>query len=649
MTPEEAQLRSGIETSRRLLLGENAVFLAERLFAAFPSQSSLLAVAQSYNEAGDAGTALRLLRHYAPFTHLPSETAQTPAAFPQQQSHQMPPQGGFAPFTAAPLGGGGGRPPGSAPTATAPGDVIPGSPRWHLTYLMSCLAVRTHQYAEAERALLLLANSAAAARAAGGAAAAAAPALADDEAAVKYWLGLCACHQGEPARGSRPAALFAQSVAAAPAFFISFQQAVRRCDPSVLSDAAGGSGSNPYAAAADDAAAPADAAPAAAATATKAGAAPSDSVDAAARVADASSSVGLRERPSGGGVSGSPSTSALARLLRPFADVYRLVHGTFDCAAALSLLQTGFGPAQRFSGWGLEQQALALFHCGRTKDAIAVFEQLRQREPWRVNTPSMVYYSTCLWHSRQEAALCALAQRLIELVPRSPFTLCVVGNCHSLNRDSRAAAAMFARATSLDPTFAYAHTLRGHELLAVEDVPEAETAFYEALRWDRRHYPAFAGLGELYFRVDREGPARENFRSALKVNGTLPAVLCRLAATYHRAGAAPSELEIALALYRASLERCPSHLPSLQQQASLLVRLGRLHEAHAHITALLAEHADEPSLFVTLGKCLARMGDADGAVRALHRALDLDPRRQASVRVLLDRVAAKKDVDAADQ
>ena len=241
--------------------------------------------------------------------------------------------------------------------------------------------------------------------------------------------------------------------------------------------------------------------------------------------------------------------------------------------------------------------------------------------------------------------MCALAQKMIENIPRSPYTLCVVGNCHSLNRDSRVAATMFSRATSIEPNLAYAHTLRGHELLALEDVTDAETAFYEALKWDHRHYAAFAGLGELYFRTDREGPARENFRSALKINGTLPAVLCRLAATYHRIGASRDDLVTALTFYEASLQRCPSHLPSQQQKAAILVRLNRLNDAKELLSKLLATSPGEPSLHVAYGKCLAKLGNQDGAIKSFHRAMDLDPRRQASIKVLLDRVAAKKDVD----
>lgn len=611
----ETELLSGIETSLRLHIEDNAVFLAERLFAEFPSQASLLKVAECYRANNDTATALRLLKHYAPFTQLRAKSNMTaaPSTLDNNTSNNN---------HAHPL--------------------YINWPRWKLNYLLGVLSAKSHEYAEAVRALqpllgcsVMIDEAEDHDRSGGGrdddhAAAAAAAASYEHavrkeaqqaEAGARYWIGVCSLHMGHADVASSqntPSTLFNQAVVQAPALFSAFDVGVKKCDLGGVATTA-------------------------AATTTDDGAPSSNNQF---HVYAALTSQQQQQQQHGNSVI---APSLLPEFLMPFAEVLRLISGTYECSAAIRVLLHQMPLSQKFSGWCLEQMAMAHFHAGRNQDAIAAFEQLRQREPWRLNTPAMVYYSTCLWHGRQEVQLCALAQRMIDCIPRSPFTLCVVGNCHSLNRDARAACTMFSRAATVDPTFAYAHTLRGHELLALEDLQDAEAAFYEALRWDKRHYAAHAGIGEYHFRLEKEGPARENFRKALAINKTLPAVLCRLAATYHRVGCSQSELEIALSTYEAALQRCPSHLPSAQQRAAILVRLGRLKEAQAALAKLLTECPEEPALHVAMGKCQAKLGDSDEAVRQFHKAMDLDPRRQASVRVLLDRVAAKKDVDAVEQ
>ena len=75
------------------------------------------------------------------------------------------------------------------------------------------------------------------------------------------------------------------------------------------------------------------------------------------------------------------------------------------------------------------------------------------------------------------------------------------------------------RATHVDPYFAYAYTLAGHECVPAGDDPEKALACYRnAVRLDPRHYNAWYGLGMLYFRQEKFTLAEHHFRRALEVN-----------------------------------------------------------------------------------------------------------------------------------
>ena len=81
----------------------------------------------------------------------------------------------------------------------------------------------------------------------------------------------------------------------------------------------------------------------------------------------------------------------------------------------------------------------------------------------------MEVHSTILWHLKKEVALCHLAKRAVELDRTSVYACCVVGNCFSLQKEHDTALKFFQRAIQLQPDFAYAYTLSGHEYSANDD------------------------------------------------------------------------------------------------------------------------------------------------------------------------------------
>ena len=67
----------------------------------------------------------------------------------------------------------------------------------------------------------------------------------------------------------------------------------------------------------------------------------------------------------------------------------------------------------------------------------------------------------------------------------------MAGNCFSLQKEHDIAIRYFQRAVQVDPLFAYAYTLLGHEYVLVDELDKALAAFRNALRLDVRHYNAW--------------------------------------------------------------------------------------------------------------------------------------------------------------
>lgn len=77
------------------------------------------------------------------------------------------------------------------------------------------------------------------------------------------------------------------------------------------------------------------------------------------------------------------------------------------------------------------------------------------------------------------------------MLPTPPLCArCVAGNALSLAREHDAAVSLFQRALQLEPRFAYAATLLGHEHLAGEDHGAAALSYRHALSCEPRHYNA---------------------------------------------------------------------------------------------------------------------------------------------------------------
>ena len=72
----------------------------------------------------------------------------------------------------------------------------------------------------------------------------------------------------------------------------------------------------------------------------------------------------------------------------------------------------------------------------------------------------MEYFSSCLWHLKDQYQCCNLAHSVLEQSQFAPETWIVLGNCFSLQKEHEIAIKFFTRATQISPSFAYAYTLK---------------------------------------------------------------------------------------------------------------------------------------------------------------------------------------------
>ena len=189
-------------------------------------------------------------------------------------------------------------------------------------------------------------------------------------------------------------------------------------------------------------------------------------------------------------------------------------------------------PSNHFkSGWVQHLLGKCYFEMCEYKSSLLSLKEMMVLEPFR--TDGMDILSTTLWHLKKEKQLCALAQQAVEVDKMSPQVWCVVGNCFSLQKETETSIKFFQRALQIDPSFTYAHTLCGHELMSNEDLDKALTSFRNALKYDDRHYNAWYGLGAIYFRQEKYDLAEYHFRKAISINSSSSVLQCYLGMVLH--------------------------------------------------------------------------------------------------------------------
>ncbi|KAL3613629.1 Cell division cycle protein 27 B [Castilleja foliolosa] len=227
----------------------------------------------------------------------------------------------------------------------------------------------------------------------------------------------------------------------------------------------------------------------------------------------------------------------------------RIIDGASDTLSLLRLLGEGFRlsclckcqdalniymklPQKHYkTGWVLSQVGKAYFEMVDYLEAGRAFSLARIISPYSLE--GMDIYSTVLYHLKEDMKLSYLAQELISTDRLAPQSWCAVGNCFSLQKDHETALKNFQRSVQLNSRFAYAHTLCGHEHVALEDFENGIKSYQTALRMDSRHYNAWYGLGMIYLRQEKYEFSEHHFRMAFQINPLSSVIMSYLGTALH--------------------------------------------------------------------------------------------------------------------
>ncbi|CAN7076986.1 unnamed protein product [Brassica oleracea var. botrytis] len=331
--------------------------------------------------------------------------------------------------------------------------------------------------------------------------------------------------------------------------------------------------------------------------------------------------------------------SEILSLLRTLGEGCRLSY-MYKCQEALDTYMNL--PHKHYNtGWVLSQVGKAYFELIDYLEAEKAFRQARQASPYSLE--GMDIYSTVLYHLKEDMKLSYLAQELISTDRLAPQSWCAMGNCYSLQKDHETALKNFLRAVQLNPRFAYAHTLCGHEYATLEDFENGMKSYQNALRVDTRHYNAWYGLGMIYLRQEKLEFSEHHFRMAFLINPSSSVIMSYLGTALHALKRSEEALEI---MEQAILADRKNPLP-MYQKANILVCLERLDEALEVLEELKEYAPSESSVYALMGRIYKRRNMHDKAMLHFGLALDMKPPATdvAAIKAAMEKLHVPDEID----
>lgn len=194
--------------------------------------------------------------------------------------------------------------------------------------------------------------------------------------------------------------------------------------------------------------------------------------------------------------------------------------------------------------------------------------------------------------------------------------------------------------------------------MANEKFDKAVPLYEKALAIDGRHYNAWWGLGNVYFRQEEYDAARYHFLKALEINGGNSVLRCYLGMVMealHQPALALEYFERACGSGNADTASSSSlHLGAAHQQnnvmalfqkACVLMSLQRHGEALRDLERVRNLAPKEACVYFQLGKVYEKMGLVRKAFEALHTALNLhkDSKDYHTIKAHLERLPPLED------
>ncbi|QPC78838.1 hypothetical protein HYE68_009590 [Fusarium pseudograminearum] len=301
----------------------------------------------------------------------------------------------------------------------------------------------------------------------------------------------------------------------------------------------------------------------------------------------------------------------------------------FQCTESLQHFQS-LPVSHQNTPWVLAQMGRAHYEQASYAEAEKFFRRMRVQAPSRLE--DMEVYSTILWHLRRETDLSFLAHELVDSAWLSPQAWCALGNAWSLARDHEQALKCFKRATQLDPKFAYAFTLQGHEYVTNEEYDKAQTAYRQAISADKRHYNAYYGIGRVQERLGAYDKAYTHFHAAQSINPNNAVLITCIGTVLEK----QKQIMPALQAYSKAVELAPRAAQTRYKKARALLAVGQLEQAQKELMILKDLAPDEATVHFLLGKLYRSMGEKQLSVRHFTIALALDPKASQQIKEAIE-------------
>jgi tetratricopeptide (TPR) repeat protein len=323
----------------------------------------------------------------------------------------------------------------------------------------------------------------------------------------------------------------------------------------------------------------------------------------------------------GPSVGSSPSIISLSTFLTTYGGALHAVN-SLNCSDGVDLLLSLPNPFRN----SFPVQALlgrAYMEQGKFADSEAAFANALRMSPtgilYHIDT-----YSTVLWQLKKEVDLAYLATHALRVGDRTKCAKLwvAVANSFSLQKEPESAIKVLNRALQIDPYYAYAHVLLGHEYFATDKFDRAKECFTRALELDPSSYNALWGLGQLHMKQEEYTNAKYFFVNAIKINpksSTLRYSLALCAFALRENDLAYRELSRAVALN-------PLNAPALCQKGLMEMSIfGKIHDAKETLENALEVAPNEPVVLLLLGRIYAskEFQLRDKAMVVFNRALEL--------------------------
>lgn len=291
----------------------------------------------------------------------------------------------------------------------------------------------------------------------------------------------------------------------------------------------------------------------------------------------------------------------------------------YRCDEAIAAF-TSIIPSQRETPWVLAKMGRTLHEQSRWNEAERHFARMKTMAPSTLE--DMEVYSTILWHVKNEVDLSFLAHELLEVDRLSPQAWCAVGNSFSLQRDHDQALKCFKRATQLDPKFAYAFALQGHEHVSNEEYDKALSAYRSAIATENRHYNAWYGLGKVFEKQGKYAMAEQHYRTASSINPTSAVLITCIGTVLEKM----KNNKAALIQYAKAADMEPKATIPRFKKARVLMQLGQPDLALRELEVLKDLAPDEANVHFLLGRAYKSLRQKGLAIKHFTTALNLDPK-----------------------